>query len=51
MNHILLKKQGGVTPWIYDSVTKEYSLEIDGTNVVIIDSNGNLKIKGRLLKQ
>ena len=52
MNHILLKKStgGGTSAWIYDSINKEYSLTIDGTVVAIIDSNGNLKIKGRVLK-
>lgn len=51
MNHILLKKQGGTTSWIYDGGTKEYSLTVDGTVVAIIDSSGNLKIKGRVLKK
>jgi len=48
-NNILLKKTNETT-WIYDSSSKEYSLTIDGTVVVIIDQYGNLKIKGRTLK-
>ena len=38
------------TAWVYDSTAKTYSLTIDGVVVAIIDSNGNLKIKGRVLK-
>jgi len=51
MNHILLKKQNGNISWIYDSVEQEYNLLINDTVVATIDSNGNLKIKGRVLKQ
>jgi len=36
--------------WIYDSSTQTYNLTISGTIVAIIDANGNLKIKGRVLK-
>lgn len=49
MENILLKKISG-SPWIYDSVTKEYSLVIESETVAIIDQYGNLKIKGRVLK-
>jgi len=38
------------SPWIYDSTEKTYSLIIDDVIVAIIDANGNLKIKGRILK-
>lgn len=51
MNHIFLKKNSAESSWIYDSVNKEYNLVIDGTTVATIDSNGNMKIKGRVLKQ
>ena len=51
MNNILLKKQGGAGAWIYDSEKLEYNLSINGTVVATIDSSGNLKIKGRVLKQ
>jgi len=47
--NILLKSVVG-SPWVYDSINKEYSLSIDSTVVAIIDANGNLKIKGRVLK-
>jgi len=50
MNHIFLKKQGGSVSWVYDSTAKTYSLTIDSVVVAIIDSSGNLKIKGRTLK-
>lgn len=49
MENILLKKIDG-SPWVYDSVNKTYSLTIDSVVVAIIDSNGNLKVKGRVLK-
>ncbi len=48
-DNILLHQAIG-SPWVYDSVAKTYSLTIDGTVVAIIDANGNLKIKGRVLK-
>lgn len=48
-DNILLKKITD-SPWIYDVAKSEYSLTINGTVVAIIDSNGNLKIKGRVLK-
>lgn len=51
MNHIFLKKQGGGISWVYDSVAQEYNLTINSTVVATIDSSGNLKIKGRVLKQ
>lgn len=47
--NIMLKQTTG-SPWVYDSVNKTYTLTIDGTIVAIIDANGNLKIKGRVLK-
>lgn len=50
MNHIFLKKQTAESPWVYDSTEKVYTLIIDGTEVARIDSNGNLIIKGRVLK-
>jgi len=45
----MLKKIVG-SPWVYNIDKKEYSLIIDEIVVAIIDSNGNLKIKGRVLK-
>jgi len=51
MNHIFLKKQTAESPWVYDSTAKTYTLTIDGTDVAIIDSNGNLIVKGRVLKK
>ena len=45
----MLKALSG-TAWIYDSTAKTYSLSIDDVVVAIIDSDGNLKIKGRVLK-
>jgi len=50
-NNILLKKQAGGPAWVYDDTEEEYSLTIDSTVVAIIDSNGNLKITGRVLKK
>ena len=50
MSDNIMLKNLAHSPWVYDSVEKEYSLTIDGTVVAIIDSNGNLKIKGRILK-
>lgn len=50
MSNIMLNAARGTGPWIYDSTEKEYSLTIDGTVVAIIDANGNLKMKGRVLK-
>lgn len=47
--NILLKKLTG-SPWIWDADNEEYILSINDEVVAIIDSNGNLKIKGRLLK-
>ena len=49
MENITLKNIAG-SPWTYDGVEKEYSLTIDAVVVAIIDANGNLKIKGRVLK-
>ena len=49
MDNILLKNIAG-SPWIYDAVAKTYSLTIDSVVVAIIDENGNLKVKGRVLK-
>ena len=46
---IMLKNIAG-SPWVYDGTAKTYTLTIDGTVVAIIDSSGNLKIKGRVLK-
>ncbi len=48
-DNILLKSIQGPA-WIFDSATQEYSLTIGSTVVAIIDANGNLKIKGRVLK-
>ena len=48
-DNLLLKNIAG-SPWIYDATEKEYSLTIDSVVVAIIDANGNLKIKGRVLK-
>ena len=52
INHIFLKNTSGsgTASWVYDSGTKLYSLTIDGNVVAIIDSSGNLKITGRVLK-
>jgi hypothetical protein len=50
MDNILLKKQK-TDAWIYDSIKEEYNLLINEVVVATIDSNGNLKIKGRVLKQ
>ena len=47
--NILLKQIVG-SPWVYDSTAKTYTLTIDDVDVAIIDSSGNLKIKGRVLK-
>ena len=47
--NILLKKLTG-SPWIWNETNEEYSLTINDVVVAIIDSNGNLKIKGRVLK-
>lgn len=49
MNNLLLKKQGAGA-WIYDSENEQYTLTINDVVVAIIDSSGNLKIKGRVLK-
>jgi len=38
------------SPWVYDSVAKTYTLTINDVIVAIIDENGNLKLKGRVLK-
>jgi len=46
----LIDKQIVGSPWVYDATKKEYSLTIDAVVVAIIDSHGNLKIKGRILK-
>ena len=46
---IMLKNIAG-SPWVYDSTAKTYTLTIDSVVVAIIDSSGNLKIKGRVLK-
>lgn len=48
-DNILLKKVIA-SPWVYDSINHQYTLSIDGNVVAIIDANGNLKIKGRVLK-
>jgi len=48
--NILLGGAGAGSPWAYDAVEKTYSLTIDGVIVAIIDADGNLKIKGRVLK-
>ncbi len=47
--NIMLHKVAG-SPWVYDSVAKTYSLTIDAVVVAIIDENGNLLVKGRVLK-
>jgi len=47
--NIILKKMSA-SPWVYDSTAKTYTLTIDSTDVAIIDADGNLKIKGRVLK-
>lgn len=49
MENIMLKKIVG-SPWVYDSVAKTYTLTIDAVVVAIFDADGNLKIKGRVLK-
>ena len=49
MDNIMLKNIAS-SPWIYDGVAKTYTLTIDDVIVAIIDANGNLKIKGRVLK-
>ena len=50
----MLKKIAGSSTasssWVYDSTAKTYTLTIDSVVVAIIDANGNLKIKGRVLK-
>lgn len=38
------------SPWVFDSANQEYTLSIGGTVVAKIDANGNLKLKGRILK-
>jgi len=48
-DNILLQKLTS-SPWVYDATAKTYTLTIDSTVVAIIDANGNLKIKGRVLK-
>jgi len=50
MNNILLKKNTAESPWVYDSTAQEYNLTINSVVVATIDSSGNLKIKGRVLK-
>ena len=49
MDNIMLKKVTE-SPWVYDSVAKTYTLTINDVIVAIIDENGNLKLKGRVLK-
>lgn len=46
----LILQRVGSDAWKYDSANEEYYLEINGTTVAKIDANGNLKIKGRVLK-
>jgi len=48
-DNIILKKMSA-SPWVYDSTAKTYTLTIDGTKVAMIDSSGNLRVKGRVLK-
>ena len=48
-DNIVLKKMS-VNPWVYDSTAKTATLTIDGTVVAMIDSSGNLRVKGRVLK-
>jgi len=48
-DNIVLKKMSS-SAWVYNSVAKTYSLTIDSVVVAIIDEDGNLKIKGRVLK-
>ena len=54
MNNRLLKSPGGAgaggSVWQWDAVNEYYYLEIDGVVVAIIDGDGNLRIKGRVLK-
>ena len=49
-DNIMLSKMPGTGPWVYDSVAKTYSLTIEDVVVAIIDEDGNMKIKGRVLK-
>ncbi len=49
-DNILLGGAGAGSPWAYDPTEKTYTLTIDGNVVAIIDAEGNLKIKGRVLK-
>ena len=39
----------GITPWLFDSDTNKYYLEIGGVRMAEIDANGNLRLKGRAL--
>ena len=48
--NILLTGAGAGSPWAYDPTEKTYTLTIDAVVVAIIDADGNLKIKGRVLK-
>ena len=48
-DNILLKKNP-TGAWVYDSINNQYTLSLDGNVVAIIDSNGNMKITGRVLK-
>jgi len=48
-DNIVLKKMSS-SAWVYNSTAKTYSLTIDSVVVAIIDEDGNLKIKGRVLK-
>lgn len=48
MGVILLKRQS-TSPWQFDSTNNIFFMEILGTRVVQIDSNGNLSILGKVL--
>jgi len=49
-DNIMLQSPSGLGAWKWDSTNSRYYLEISGTTVAWIDANGNMAIKGRMLK-
>lgn len=47
---IMLRPASGFSAWQFDAVNNEYFLQIGGVTKAKIDSNGNLKITGKVLK-
>ena len=50
MGDNVLLQSTNASPWQFDSTKDIYYLEIAGTRIAQIDANGNLFIKGRVLK-